>query len=780
MLNDHFASMNICFNLIGMDTINSTAHHTGSSLGVIKSYAQANGKVREDAFNIYSPHSLSRGSGQSGYNQTNVAIISGVIGNSNSRTLYHEIGHCFNLIHTFGNSNERPDPINCEHVTRDPNEPSYNAATRGDLIVDTNAVPNFQREQTNHFAYAVYQAGLVNSWGSGRALSLRESGFNDLPNAAAIAQALAEYGFTLSEINHLRYNPAMMDAYYDIENCTYLPDSRVNLPASPFFKNCEGTPYQVTQADIKNIMAYSTSGCGYLFTTGQAIRVHEAIQNDTIFDSVMSLKNIDLYVRDTESDIGQEPNIHTNVFWNSQDIWVRNQNDGMVNQEHQNPVYDQGNPNYVYIKVRNKGCGTSSGNDKLKLYWAKANTALDWDSYWTGQVFVGNVPMGGELATVSIPSIGSGEDDIIEIEWPIPNPQDYVGINPNPWHFCLLARIESIDDPMAFPEGTFITDNVKSNNNIGWKNTTIIEIAPNTFSVGAVIGVSNPSSTIKSYSLELVSDDMEPGKAIYQEAEIGVEMDSILYEAWKRGNKSGQNYSPTAKEKKIIATGNNVLIDDIMFLPNEYGTAYISFNILTKEMTGKQSYTYQVIQRDKATNKIMGGETFEIRKQPRGAFYADAGHNREIDRNDSIVLQATDINETAVYNWYDSDGQLIHTGTDLTVSPEITEQYKLEIISNLDGLKDYADVVVTVNPYRIISMAPNPTSSDVNIAYKAEGVTSAYIMILNQSTAVSDNYILDPDFNEITIDMTNHQYGLYTVILVCDGEIHDSKNLAKQ
>ncbi len=77
-------------------------------------------------------------------------------------------------------------------------------------------------------------------------------------------------------------------------------------------------------------------------------------------------------------------------------------------------------------------------------------------------------------------------------------------------------------------------------------------------------------------------------------------------------------------------------------------------------------------------------------------------------------------------------------------------------------------------------MSPNPTSADVTIEYRADGAASAYIMVLNQITGVSDNYILDPTLNEITIDMSNHPLGLYSVFLVCNGEIQDSKNLAKQ
>ncbi len=336
LLNEQYASMNICFNLVGMDTINSTTHHAGSYLGAIISYAEANGYMRQDAINVYSPHSLSGGgSGQSYYNQTKLAINSGLIG-SNSRTLSHEVGHCFGLIHTFDDDNYKIDQTNCEHVTGD------NAGEEGvgDEVADTSAVPNFQREQTNHFAYAVHEAGLVSSWWDGRALSLRANGFGSLFIAPVIAQALADYGFTLSEINYLRYNPAKLDAYSDILNCKYAPDSRINDLNSPFFKDCQGTPYQVTLADYRNIMAYSFPICGEFFTTGQGIRVHETIEEyASKFVPVMSQYSIDLYVRDTESDIGQEPNIHAYTFWNSKDIWVRNQNDGTLIQEHQNPKY---------------------------------------------------------------------------------------------------------------------------------------------------------------------------------------------------------------------------------------------------------------------------------------------------------------------------------------------------------------------------------------------------------------------------------------------------------
>lgn len=42
---------------------------------------------------------------------------------------------------------------------------------------------------------------------------------------------------------------------------------------------------------------------------------------------------------------------------------------------------------------------------------------------------------------------------------------------------------------------------------------------------------------------------------------------------------------------------------------------------------------------------------------------------------------------------------------------------------------------------------------------------------------VSDNYILDTNQDQITIDVSNYPLGTYVITLVTDGNISDSENL---
>ena len=150
----------------------------------------------------------------------------------------------------------------------------------------------------------------------------------------------------------------------------------------------------------------------------------------------------------------------------------------------------------------------------------------------------------------------------------------------------------------------------------------------------------------------------------------------------------------------------------------------------------------------------------------------------EAEKNETVTLHASDINETATYNWYDEDGNLIYTGKSFSVSQDITKKYKLEVVA-LDGFKDYTEIEVKVSPYKFINMAPNPASSQILLQYDIENSTSAYFIITGLSNNLSNNYILNTSTSQYNVNLTNYPAGQYTVVLVVDGKVISSKNLIK-
>ncbi len=133
--------------------------------------------------------------------------------------------------------------------------------------------------------------------------------------------------------------------------------------------------------------------------------------------------------------------------------------------------------------------------------------------------------------------------------------------------------------------------------------------------------------------------------------------------------------------------------------------------------------------------------------------------------------------EAATYNWYDQEDSLICTGRNLTVSPEVSSHYRLEVIADEDGFKSYDDVTVNVRQYFISSISPNPASNSFVLSYNADSAASAYIIMIQQNGYAINSHILNTNQHNQTITLANLPTGVYNIVLVCDGNIYDAKTI---
>lgn len=558
----------------------------------------------------------------------------------------------------------------------------------------------------------------------------------------------------------------------------------------------------LTPAQVRQIIK-DTADEIYHIPENQGYAVLQNIGRLNAFRAVTEAKclletnhSVDLLIRDNDGDYGQQPNNSTNVMWNSPEIWVRNQPDGKRIRKHQNPTYSvNNNTNYMYVRVYNRGCTTSSGNDVLKVYWAKASTALSWPHHWNG---TGNFPnngplLGAPIGQITIPQLQRGEDVILEIPWQVPNPDIYVGINQEPWHFCLLARIESNDDSISTPETSNLVTNVNSNNNIAWKNLTIISIPPapvsdgeisETSSINGVIAVGNNHNEIRDFALEIDIDNetSDYNKKLFEESEITLIFDENLFNQWVNEGKIIDNLEEMKTTRTLLVKSESSKVSKIRLLPNQIGTINFKFNFLTKELLNKKGkFVMNVIQRDLVTNEIVGGETFNIEKYQRTPFYANAGDDKLVDRNEMVIFTAHQIDKEAVYNWYDEEGNLIYSGIDFQVISDISRKFKLEIISLSDGFKDYAEVNLDLKNNHISSLYPNPSNNIINLELKLNHLDNNYIMITGVDSHNNNNvynYIID-NKNTLSIDVSNYLNGNYVISFVHNGQITDSKIFIK-
>ncbi len=511
----------------------------------------------------------------------------------------------------------------------------------------------------------------------------------------------------------------------------------------------------------------------------------------------------DLFIKDNIFDYGGEPSRFT-YYEEGVDIWIRLQNDSIP--IHQKPYFGTDHFVYVNVKVTNRSCRPSVKGHILQLYWAKMSVdpPMRWPGYWDGSNPT-NPSLGGKFDLeyyIGAGEIQPGESKLYVFPWHIDDlptraqeqidqiPEEIRGpiVPPYPvvFNYALLARVIHVDnniDPMYVPEGPDAFVNKTNNNNIATRRLHILSMPPNSNNNSnpffAIFPITNNGDEAITIDMQFFTPDSETGKLIFAEADTHFKMDNNLLQIWKSGGELLEDMLQMKAENDFKIKENYAQLKNIRLPAHTTYWARIDINYLTKELTQKDNHSLLIAFTESATGKELLTRQFLIRKPDAWAFDAEA-EDVETEKNEPVTIEAEDIGEPAVYNWYDPEGNLIYTGKDLTVSPEITETYKLEIIRNEDGFKDTKEVEVKVKPDRIESLSPNPATDVLNIQYKAHNAGSAYLIITGTQNNVSQNYILNGELEQVQIDLVAYPAGYYGVALVCDGQIVDSKTFQKQ
>ncbi|HVZ39404.1 MAG TPA: FG-GAP-like repeat-containing protein [Candidatus Kapabacteria bacterium] len=318
-------------------------------------------------------------------------------------------------------------------------------------------------------------------------------------------------------------------------------------------------------------------------------------------------------IRDCIADNGTEPSTGNcgTVMWASPDIYVRNQPDGFVNQVHQSPI--AGQPNYVYVRLKNNGV-SSLGSGRVYVYFAKASTGLIWQKHWVND-YSGTIVYGDEVhpagyADVTFLPVGSTV--IKEILWdPVPDPANYS--DPDAHHFCLVARFVADSDPMAVLEGTSIYDNVKNNNNIAWKNVSILNVAHR---IGP-IGIYNTTAARVDARLRLTVPENEGGDPILNHAKIKLDLGADLFRLWQDGGRQGDGIVPVNDQPDNTAVwivAPTAEIRGLTFDEDARFTAHVEVvfpDQVDKNLAG-QLFHWEMAQYEGQRDEPVGGEEYEI------------------------------------------------------------------------------------------------------------------------------------------------------------------------
>ncbi|MBI4647094.1 MAG: right-handed parallel beta-helix repeat-containing protein, partial [Bacteroidia bacterium] len=406
---------------------------------------------------------------------------------------------------------------------------------------------------------------------------------------------LTTYGdnITLSWYNNVSYNPKFITAIQP--NNAPTADGNfhldclspcINYAVATVSTDIEWNPRPNPAGENADIGAYEMPGCPAKF---------------------------DLFIKDASIDDGHEPqpnNAYVPYF--SPDIWNRLFNIPIG--EHQNPEYSPINPNYLFVRIHNRGnISYTPGDAKLYVYWTRTRPHQYWRRHWIDDfaLFPDNYttdgyPLGQLINPEgkSIPALGIDESVVLSIPWSPPNPTNITDIPGGITYYgvpeiCLLARIESSVDQMYYEsfynDYVSILTNIMPNNNIAILNTALVDLMPNGTKMPYNLSLNPYISGL--YSIDLI-EITNPGTSSGSYSEwgnIAITFTQSLFDRWINSTTDyGRGFDINVNKKTLLLIDTIVKINNLPLITGENDYMIITFDLgKTKNPLQNYNYLYQ-------------------------------------------------------------------------------------------------------------------------------------------------------------------------------------------
>ncbi len=467
-------------------------------------------------------------------------------------------------------------------------------------------------------------------------------------------------------------------------------------------------------------------------------------------------------------------------FWGSPYIWLRNQDDGFENHDHESIIIDDDMEKaevFFFAEVRNKGVKSYTLNDKSVVgYWTRPALTMT-EAQWKG-LTVSETTDGGRFGSVSVKGeMKPGETKAVRIKKTFDG-DEFSTLQEIKGDMCLLGFIREKDKTsMAFPldsnsiAAVWATDKLTQSN---IKRRGLADILRDSL----LVLVPNTTAHARECDLRVMSNaDVEP---LFSEAKVSLNMSSDLVASW---NKGGQVCEDVEKDKNSQGTFylNSTASKLGCLKMNPYQTGKIGLRcnfFADKRILDRKEYDIDIALIDRATGQCLGGETFRIVQDSREPI------NPLVEtsiQGKNITLTATNVSEKAMYYWYDASGNLVGTGETFDVpTGHQASEYTVRVEAICDGAISYSAATMDMQHSSIQSVdsKSNPNVVKVTLEGPAASDTTLRLASSTGNTPVSDHKV-ESGATTCTIPAGGMPSGVYQVTLIENGTVTGTKKFTK-
>lgn len=498
------------------------------------------------------------------------------------------------------------------------------------------------------------------------------------------------------------------------------------------------------------------------------------------FDELLDTAS--LYVRDNLQDVGYNIHASSGTFWNSPDIWVRNDDDGFYYKENDHLLVGSDEKLYIYVRVNNRGYRNYVDPSKyLHLYWKENTLNMSKDA-----IFGTGSPYGGKITTLSLDTaIAVDTSCIYRYVWQLPtNLVSRAASNGSILDIEVLALVNnSTTSVIPDDDGGMIALRENSNVAMRKENTILPSLGVYVDGGGMMVYQDKWVVTIPIYvnadndaisKITLISDSSSSGNSFgfcnyYLELSPGIyNLSSNL----SRANITTTNSAP--RKYKLNADGSS-----FEFKVPQNGVDSLIFYCEYNNRAPRSDINHILhLKMTNSCDSVIDVETYTIKIDATGGTVPGI---IMLNGNDgSCQLVATDISEPSRIEWFNPQDELIGESDTLCLNASRQQgEYTLRVASEKTGAVAYANAIIHDEP-AIESISPNPFNGQFTVRLSHPAVANTIIRLspLNGNGRVAE-YPVNVDERELAVSAESCVSGIYIVSLIENGRLTGSSRIIK-
>ncbi len=493
-------------------------------------------------------------------------------------------------------------------------------------------------------------------------------------------------------------------------------------------------------------------------------------------------------IRDNIEDTGNEPNTSSKITWNSPDIWVRNNDDGLNVQESEHIKGDSVGMVHIYVRLNHNG-GEVADNDPerlLSLYWSIKELGCSTED------LIYNESTGGKIAEIILrdaDALAPNSSLIRAYSWQLPEVlRKRIISNEGVLDIAITAiitkRYEEVVDDKYFNTALYNTAARSTitvvDPSYGQQHRGDRPIDLTKEGVKIPVVIHNNSAATQKFNLNILPNGSIKDNNAFEFSEITMYLGNKLHKSWVANGKSGtdiKNY--TGEPQRIYLKSPNSSINGIELAANSSDTIFMTIQTFAgMTSTFKLDDTFHLTLAD-SDNNLIDGTAFRVLINGSGSDIAEPVIGEINPGIGSLgTLTANNISQQAACKWMDKDHNTLGTGKSLTIDlGKSRREYILKVTSAKDNSVAYA--YTEPIGIQISGISPNPCSSQICISTNVPTSSGTAISITNVDGTWHKNVPVKEGETQIEVSTADFPAGRYFVSLIVDGNVISNKQIVK-